>query len=1211
MLRLSLLFILLSSLLCAQQITNITLIEGENSRSVPSYNYQGTIYVSVKHLVDAIHLNNDILDEGNSIEVTFQDFTLRFTAKNPYVVIIDNQSKKSRIYQFPISSHLINNLIFVPLNETIELFNNYYDKSLIVISPGKVMILEKDQKNIGEILSVEMKSEAKGTYIIIKSNLEIKSQLTTMDNDSFFLTIFKASTFGKDLNNINPLGYVNHIGISNIDQNVKLIIKKNAENVTSEFFYNDGNKELVVHLFKHADSPWLERESEHFKVIYRENHSDLINNILVSAEKSFKILSKIFNYDPSDKILINTYDASDYGFAAASTTPQNFIRLEIEPMEPGYEFVPYNERIQWLISHELVHIIVNDAEVQPETFYRNIFGKVPPEKVQPLSAFYSLLTNFNRYSPRWHQEGIAVFFETWLSGGFGRELGSFDEMYYRSLVYEGISFPSQLDLETLLSHNSIELENIQYIYGGRFLSYLAITYGSDKVIDWFRTIEGDAYTGFEGRFEEVFNKDFYNAWADFITYEIKFQEENISVLEKSDLTELKEINNQNFGWVSKPCLDRPTNSVIYVYHRPGQLTTLQSLDLSTGISKQLSTLETPSMLQVCSIALDEVNGLLFYTTNNNQLFRDIWVYQMESGDEKLLFENARVGDLAISPITHTLWGVQHESGFARLVYSPYPYNDLISVKTFELGEEIFNLSIDDSGKRLAAGLRKPSGLQSIIIINAESIVKDSLFQYQAISSSGSPENPSWSQDGKVLYWNAYTNGVSNIYKYDFNNLSVKAISNCVTGLFRPLEILPDSIFAFKYFTNGFKPVIFKNEPASFLPAINYLGQKVIEGNPELYSWNLNADTADINPMNFSAETGYNAFENLHIQSFFPMVSGFQNQVVFGLFSRISDPLLIHDFYLSVGVSPLSENPSYPLWHFRFKYDYKQLLFIEVLYNGDEFFDLFNKLKRGMLGEQYKIGHTYYWLYDNPLKIKQASTFTLYRNVEFVYDNLVRVSQPDFAVLATNLNSRNLRKTIGSSDFESGNDINWTVTLYGTEFDQPDVAVNTYAELSNYRMWLWKHNVLHVKIAGGYLWYNENLVQSKFYFGGFGNRPVDNDEIRQFRRVFRFPGISIYSLDVEEFGKLLIENDFPAIRISDWLLLDQFVNHIDFAAYSQGLITQSYLGNYLVDVGAQMDIKLKHWYNLESTFSAGIAKAWVLPNGMTDWEWFLSIKLLKD
>lgn len=1209
--RITLLLILISYLVSAQQLNRITIVEGEKSQAIPSYNYQGTIYVSLKHLADAINIDSKVSDAGNAIDIMFNDVSLRFKSKNPYVVISDLDSGKSIIYQYPTSSHLIDDFIFVPLNETIELFNKYYEKSLAVISPGKIMVLEKDQMIISKIQSVDIKHGGKGTYILIKSNIKLSSQLSFHDRDNLIINLNNASTFGNDFNDLHPVGFVRNISVANVNQNVEITITKKNRNIASEVFYNDDNKVLVVHLFEHVDSPWLERESEHFKVIYRESHSALINNVLVSAEKAFRLLSQIFNYNTSDKIIINTYDASDYGFAAASTTPQNFIRLEIEPLEPGYEFTPYNERIQWLLSHELVHIIVNDAEVQPETFYRNIFGKVPPEKVQPLSAFYSLLTNFNRYSPRWHQEGIAVYFETWLSGGFGRVLGSFDEMYFRTFVYEGLSFPSQLDLETLLSHNSILLENIQYIYGERFIAYLAITYGSDKVVDWFKTVNGSAYTGFESKFEDIFNKNFSDAWGDFIAHEIKFQDENLSILNKSELTDLREINREKFGWVSKPCLDRPTNSMIYVYLRPGQLTTLQSLSLSTGISKQLATLETPSMLQVSSIAFDEANGLLFYTTNNNQLFRDIWVYQLESGDEKLLFENARVGDLAVSPITHTLWGVEHDEGFATLVYSPYPYKDLRRVKTFELEEEIFNLSIDDSGMKLAAGLRRPSGLQSVIIINTGAIEADSLFQYQVVSSSGSPENPSWSQDGQVLYWNSYTNGVSNIYRYDFNNLSVKAVSNCVTGLFRPIEVSQDSIFAFEYFNNGFVPVIFGNKPATFLPAINYLGQRVIETNQELYEWNLNNDTTEINPMDFSLETNYNAIENLHVQSLFPMVSGFQNQVVFGLFSRISDPLLIHDFYLSAGVSPLSENPSYPLWHLRFKYDYKQLLFFEILYNGDEFFDLFNKLKRGMLGEQYKVGHTYYWLYDNPLKIKQASTFTLYRNVQFLYDNLVRVSQPDFAVLATNLNYRNLRKTLGSSDFESGNDFNWTVTLYGTEFDQPEVAVNTYAELSNFNMWLWKHNVLHVKIAGGYLWYNENLVQSKFYFGGFGNRPVDNDEVKQFRRIFRFPGISIYSLDVEKFGKLLLENDFPPIRLSDWLMLDQFVNHIDFEVYSQGLITESYLGNYLVDIGAQMDIRLKHWYNLESTFSAGIAKAWVLPNGMTDWEWFLSIKLLKD
>jgi hypothetical protein len=158
--------------------------------------------------------------------------------------------------------------------------------------------------------------------------------------------------------------------------------------------------------------------------------------------------------------------------------------------------------------------------------------------------------------------------------------------------------------------------------------------------------------------------------------------------------------------------------------------------------------------------------------------------------------------------------------------------------------------------------------------------------------------------------------------------------------------------------------------------------------------------------------------------------------------------------------------------------------------------------------------------------------------------------------------------------------------------------------------LWNHNVLHVKIAGGYGWENENLVQGLFYLGGFGNRGVDNDEIRQYRRIFRFPGIPIYSLVTNKFGKIILENTFPPIRTSGWLLLDQFVNYFDFAIYSQGMVTKSEIGNYLIDVGAQMDIKIKHWYNLESTVSAGIAKAWSW-SGYNDWEWFLSIKLLKD
>jgi hypothetical protein len=1208
-LKRSFLFILFVSLNYPQELSRISLIDDNTSYYIPSYNYAGNPYISVQYLASSLGIPFNVDIHTESVEVEFHDYKASFIPRSPFLVLKSKLDNKIKTVQLVTSSHFIDGLIFVPLHEILDLINQFHNKSVIYASPNRLMVIDPDEEDINTIRNIKLETDEQGTFVKILTESRIKSVHSEETIESLRLSLANTIAKGGQFADLEPVGLIKHIGIQSLDGNLEISVLKKEPNIAVEVFQTNKEEEIIIHLFEREDSYWLEKESEHFKVVFRSTHSHLVNDILLSAERALAPLMELFNYSPTEKIIINTYDVSDYGFSTTTTIPQNFIRLEIEPLEPGYEVVPYNERIQWLLNHELVHIVVNDSKTDFEAFFRKIFGKVPPDKIQPSTVLYSLLTNFNRYSPRWHQEAIAVFVETWFSGGYGRLLGSFDEMYFRSLVVEGKEFPLQLDIETIESHNSMFLDNLFYIYGGRFVSYLSIVYGADKVLDWFTTKSSEFYTGFEGKFEKTFGKNFSKSWKEFIEFEKQFQKNNIDLLNQQQSTSVRRIGQNKFGWITSPQLDKRTGSVIFGYHRPHQLANIQSLKLNSGTSKYLTSLPTPSMLQVASTAYDEVNGLLFFTTNNNQLFRDIWVYDIETDDKKMIFENARVGELTINSGTHDLWGVEHDGGVATIVISPYPYREIIRLVTLPKGDEIFNLSLDHVGENIAAVLKKSSGQQSLIIFNGKVLIEGSSLEYSTITSTGAPENPSWSKDSRYLYWNAFTNGVSNVYRFDFANTSIKALTHCVTGLVKPLEITRDSILAFEFTTDGFAPVLFKNEPAPFLPAINYLGQQVIEKEPKLYQWALQNDSSTITPLDFSKETGYNSFTNLNIQSIVPVLSGFQNQVVFGLFTRISDPLLIHDFYLEAGVSPLKSTSDYPFWHLKLKYDYRQLFYIEVSHNGPDFFDLFNDRKRGMMGTQIKLGHTHYWKYDNPHKIKQTSTLSIYRGVEFINDNLVRVSQPDFAVLATNLNSKNLRKSIGSSDYESGNEINWTFTLYGTNFDTPLFAPNTYIELSDFSTWLWNHNVLHVKFAGGYLWDNEQIVQARYYFGGFGNRGVDNAEIKQFRKVFRYPGIPIYSLMTDKFGKLLLENDFPPIRLSGWSLGYQFVNHIDFALYSQGMYAPSEIGDYWIDIGAQMDIKLKHWYNLESTISAGIAKAW--SNKLNDWEWFLSIKILKD
>jgi hypothetical protein len=965
---------------------------------------------------------------------------------------------------------------------------------------------------------------------------------------------------------------------------------------------------IFVSIRTFSQSKWLEQESENFKVIYRESHAHLVPKIFGYAETAFADLQKLFNYKTSEKIIINTFDAYDYGYGAATSVPQNYIRLEIEPMEPGYESVPYNDRFQWIISHELVHIVVNDNSSEAESLMRKFFSKVAPDQVQPLTIIYSYLTNFNRYTPRWHQESMAVFLETWMNGGYGRTLGSFDEMYFRSLVLEDNIFPTEIELDVKHQNNSFLLENIFYIYGARFVSYLTLKYGYEKLIKWFTTDPSEFYKKFTQKFIDIYNFELNDAWNDFILFERDFQKSNFEKLTVHTPTTIELLSNENFGWVTQPYLDRTGNNVFFAYHRSHQLAEIQEFNLNNKTSLKISSLPTPSMLQVASTAYDYNLGLFFYTTNNNQLYRDLWVLNTDTKENKMLFKDCRIGSLTISSKTHELLGIEHSNGFASLVSSAYPFEKIERIFRFEIDNEIHQLAVSPSGNKLAAVLHQSSGEQKIVLMNLDSVKSARTIVYEDLYNSGSPENISWSSDENFIFWNAYTSGVSNIYRLNMQTRQVEVISHALRGFFRPLPIGQNSIFAFELTTQGFVPIVIDNNPTPYVPAINYLGQLMLDKYPDLMKLHL----PSVRDSSFKLqlpEKEYSGLSNLLIQTFIPVISGFQSQKVLGFFGRIADPLLDHDLFFEVGYSPFGENSIGPKFHAKLKYDYKKQIEIGIEHNAADFYDLFNKRKRGMTGTKFSLGNTHYWVYDNPLKIKQQTEISVYSGITFLNDNTIQVSQPDFFVAKSILDIKNLRRSIGSTDFEQGNNFTTTFMFFGAQPKTPKLSFQIWSEFGERITWIAPHNILLLSIAAGYLKPNNALVQSGFFIGSFRNREVENVDAKQYRNVFSFPGIPIYSLAANNFLKLSSENNFPPIRISNISFGRHYLSHLDFSLFSQGMIVKSDIGKYWGNTGGQLNFIFKHWDNLESTFSAGIAKAWF--NKGNDWEWFLSLKLLKN
>lgn len=953
-----------------------------------------------------------------------------------------------------------------------------------------------------------------------------------------------------------------------------------------------------------------QQESDHFIVIYWKSHEYLAPRILASAENALTRLTSIFHYRFTEKIIIYTNDYHDFGGAGTTSVPHNFIRLDIAPFELDYENIPFDDRIKWLITHELVHVIVGDGVSTKDSFSRNLFSKVPPEREQPLSIFYSLLTNFERFSPDWHQEGIAMFMETWLNGGFGRVQGSFDEMFFRAMVYENKEFPSLIELDAKVAATSYLLQMQYYLYGARFSAYLATRFGSDTFIEWYRYNQTDNYKWFDKKFQDIFKLPLNKVWSQFIQDEKIFQRTNLELAAKKPYTPIRYLSEKSYGWVTQPMLNHHANKILFGSHNSHNLAAIVEINLEDKAISTIATLPTPRMVQVAAVAIDPRTGLVFFTTNNNYLHRDLWILDPVTRIKKMLFKDIRIGDLTACPATGELWGVRHSSGRAALLLAKFPYTDLLPVAEFSYENSIQHLSISPSGRWLAATLHQSTGEQKIIIIALQKLTETAAPIYQVVSDVGSPEHPSWSPDETTLLWNAYVNGISNIYQCDLKTRQIYALSHTPRGLFRPLYLSPDSLFAFEFTSEGFVPVIIPNKPADYLPAIAYFGQKLFQKEPQLANLALpKSESLHYENEKQSRERKYHGLKNVHRDAFIPIATGFMDQVALGFYGQFSDPLLIHDLKIEAAYSPWPSNDLMPRIHFDIKYEYKKTWMLRYQNNASNFYDIFNQRKRGTIQKKLLLNNAHYWKYDLPQKIKHVNELALYLDTQAINDNMTKINKPDFIVYQSVLENVDLRRSIGSVDNEQGT--KWTATLMTFHVNPQDMkhVGGIHLEWESYRTWKWPHNIIMLNLSAGIRHVIDYMPQGKFYFGGFGNRYLENDPVEQYRKVFRFPGIPIYSIPAKQFGKITIENKLPPLRFGKACLGHHYLSHLDATIFAQGLAIERNWQSTWIDLGAQINFQLKHWYNLESTISLGLARAWHC--GQDSWEWFISFKPLRS
>jgi hypothetical protein len=922
---------------------------------------------------------------------------------------------------------------------------------------------------------------------------------------------------------------------------------------------------------------------------YDERHSFITPHLARCFENSFRFHKALFDYTPSEEVSVSLQDFDDHGYAGTTAIPYNYITVGIEPFEYVYDTCPTNERMNWVMNHELVHVVACDQAAATDRFFRTLFrGKVVPNDEDPLSMFYSFLTTPRYYSPRWYHEGIATFLETWMAGGIGRGQGGYDEMAFRTMVQDGSYFYDIVGLESEGTTIDFQTGQNSYLYGTRFVNYLAYHYGPEKVIEWFTRADG-THRYFSSQFEKVYGTSLDDEWARWVAWEHVWQRANLDSIGRFPTTRYRVLSDRALGSVSRAFYDPDRRKIFAAVRYPGEFAHVAAVDVDTGSLEKVCEIATPALYYVSWLAYDTSTGTVFYTKDNARKWRDLCAVDVDTGESRVLCNNCRTGDLAFSRADGSVWGVQHHEGRSRLVRFPPPYDRWQEVFVLRYGKDIFDIDVSPDGRYLTGSLVEVSGRQRLIRMETEKLMSwDPSYEVLWEFENNAPANFVFSPDGERLYGTSYYTGTSNVFRYNFASETMDAVSNCETGFFRPMAAGDDSLIVFRYTGSGFVPVMIPDDTLEDVSAIRYLGNEVAMRHEIVRDWILGSPT-DVDLDAVTVYSGdYRGLANVRLSSAYPIVEGYKDQVAVGARLNFTDPAWLHHLSLAWSFSPDSDENERP--HVRAKYRHGRWT-VTGAYNRACFYDLFGPTKEGRKG--YSLGASYSRrLFDEaPHALSFNVSASTYGDLERLPDaQNIEASYDNFQTGAAELVYSNLQGTIGSVEAERGVMARLSLSDF---YVRSDHKVKLRTDLARGFTLPMEHSSLWLMTSFGYAFGDVYDPFANFYFGGFGNNWVDNGSINRYRQYYSFPGTELNSIAGTTYAKGTVEWALPPVRFKRFGFPAAYANWARLSLFTSGITANPHEKHHesrLASVGAQLNIKLVLFSSLRSTLSAGYAGA---------------------
>ncbi|MBP1654212.1 MAG: Tol biopolymer transport system periplasmic component [Bacteroidetes bacterium] len=587
--------------------------------------------------------------------------------------------------------------------------------------------------------------------------------------------------------------------------------------------------------FFHPELNWHVIETDHFKVTYHDGAERTARVVAVIAEEIYEPVTSLYQHEPDEKVSFVIKDYDDISNGAAYFYDN---KIEIYAPSMDFELRGTHNWLRNVITHEFTHIVQIQTSMKfgrtMPAFYFQWLNYESERRPDVLYGYPNVIVSYP-YSgfvvPAWFAEGVAQYNRQELRYDFW---DSHRDMILRSYALDG----NMLGWEEMGVFGKTSLGNeSSYNAGFAFVSYIASTYGEEKLVDISRALAGFGTMTIDGAIEKVLEKPgkaVYDEWR--LTVEREYASRVQPIREHVQRGEPLIADTE--GVVVNPSQIQGSEG----FHHPStmhpgrQMLSCCRLAASTGfanlyaeyspdggkvayVSAKGGDYFSLSALWVFDVATKEdklVKGnvrtrpawspdgkRLYYArlTRDNphwSLVYDLYAYDLVEEEEERLTRGARALTPAVSPDGKTLVFVVSADGTTNLAAMPSTGGEIRRITSFSSGEQVYNPRWSPSGDRIVFDYSIKDGR------DLATIRPDGTELTFHLSGPEDTRGATFTPDGTRILYSSDQTGIFNVYERTLADGSTRQLTNVLGGAFYPSVNAAGDIVYSLYTSGGYK-----------------------------------------------------------------------------------------------------------------------------------------------------------------------------------------------------------------------------------------------------------------------------------------------------------------------------------------------------------------------------------------------------------------------